>query len=945
MVSDTETAPPTPPGEDHPPQDVAPGPQGAEAPLITGEGAYSEEYTALCTGYPESDSIRHACIAIFGPQSSGKSTLLNDLFGTSFRMLDGNNGQRQMTRGITAGIIPSIESSPALLLFDCEGSESGERHREGNQNIEHYIGSFAAVTADILIINILMTDVGRSVGSCSNLLESIFKVYFRLRNGQNGAYHKLKIFIVVRRYNGEGEESMRDDLSNSVREIYKSSVLSEFSEFCERFDDFIDLKFWFIREKFREDSDGNRRESRLYKKQLREIRTQLSELAAEAIRQPVSSGRLPLTLAETPETYKSIWERICNDEDLDFPSIQEALSTKRCIEKAQGCTEQLDADLKGITLNVPNTLHEILEMRIDGIDIAQRLIDAGSNAALSFDEQTEGYLEGPRIEQRRILYQHISPCLRDKANSIVDSVVGTAMRLVDEASQDAKSRVPNSVTNGTLMTLKNLLEEADEMQATHRDGLRLEVPELLHSPAFPFDQFIERRVAQWQNDARGTLGLFNSICRGLLVWSVKVVAPFGVLCDIEEHVSRVERRVNDQMDAVAEHFEKILKEQFSEFSQQQLRDSKIDISYAIRVGADVARELNGIYSTLVSRGHERLESLCNALDISRRDIASSLLQQYSTIVGEDIRASILQKFRSNADGSIFVHLWRCMEDKIKFANFPTRGQIDAEYNRVKEGLETYVRSFGIIVLNDHVSQRQVTIDLHNDIRTEIVLEKMNHIWILGYNLMVLRFELMKRNTSEIIKRLNASSDKKREDATNNKLKIKDLDVEIAQLRDEAWSDTRRARKEEKEATKKRIWAWVTAPLVIPAIHFASTASDCADRAAAARDCVQQANEKIVKLHEGQKGLYSANDALNKESDELRNSAGDLESIETELKNLFEDVLTKADELARDAMDMGVEKLALESDAERQQLRKKLKEFIARFEAAKDQAAPPPPPPV
>ena len=151
-----------------------------------------------------------------------------------------NRCYKQTTKGITAEIGSSTGYSPTTLLLDCEGSESGECVAAADQNIERRIGAFASVAADILIVNILQTDVGRAEGSCFNLLQSIFRVYFQLRNSQDGFYYRLKLFIAARRCNEKGEGKMRTSLFNKVQKMYEESVPDEF---CERFTDFIDLNF------------------------------------------------------------------------------------------------------------------------------------------------------------------------------------------------------------------------------------------------------------------------------------------------------------------------------------------------------------------------------------------------------------------------------------------------------------------------------------------------------------------------------------------------------------------------------------------------------------------------------------------------------------------------------------------------------------------------------
>ena len=61
-------------------------------------------------------------VAILGPQSSGKSTLLNGLFGTIFKVMD--ESQRKQT---TKGIWASRRGDSDILVFDVEGTDGRER--------------------------------------------------------------------------------------------------------------------------------------------------------------------------------------------------------------------------------------------------------------------------------------------------------------------------------------------------------------------------------------------------------------------------------------------------------------------------------------------------------------------------------------------------------------------------------------------------------------------------------------------------------------------------------------------------------------------------------------------------------------------------------------------------------------------------------------------------
>jgi GTPase Era involved in 16S rRNA processing len=62
-------------------------------------------------------------VAVIGCQSSGKSTLLNLLFDTSFETMDNARGRQQTTKGIWM----SKSGDSKVLIFDIEGTDSKER--------------------------------------------------------------------------------------------------------------------------------------------------------------------------------------------------------------------------------------------------------------------------------------------------------------------------------------------------------------------------------------------------------------------------------------------------------------------------------------------------------------------------------------------------------------------------------------------------------------------------------------------------------------------------------------------------------------------------------------------------------------------------------------------------------------------------------------------------
>jgi GTPase Era involved in 16S rRNA processing len=81
-------------------------------------------------------------ISIIGRQSSGKSYLLNRLFGTRFTV-----AASRCTDGIWASIV-ELEQTKFLIL-DCEGLFSPQR----TKNEETYLLAFLAAVCDVTILN------------------------------------------------------------------------------------------------------------------------------------------------------------------------------------------------------------------------------------------------------------------------------------------------------------------------------------------------------------------------------------------------------------------------------------------------------------------------------------------------------------------------------------------------------------------------------------------------------------------------------------------------------------------------------------------------------------------------------------------------------------------------------------------------------------------------
>jgi GTPase Era involved in 16S rRNA processing len=90
-------------------------------------------------------------VAVFGSQSTGKSTLLNHLFGTDFNVMD-ETSRQQTTKGIWLSKAKEDEEQKMgknILVMDVEGTDGRERGED--QDFERKSALFALATSEVLV--------------------------------------------------------------------------------------------------------------------------------------------------------------------------------------------------------------------------------------------------------------------------------------------------------------------------------------------------------------------------------------------------------------------------------------------------------------------------------------------------------------------------------------------------------------------------------------------------------------------------------------------------------------------------------------------------------------------------------------------------------------------------------------------------------------------------
>ena len=102
--------------------------------LLTGEGVFNADEVGAFLTQPARHAwaSRYRTVAIMGPQSSGKSTLLNQLFGTAFVEMDAMAGRSRTTQGVWLAQATGAKDPP-LLVLDLEVRWSQRRPSQAPQ--------------------------------------------------------------------------------------------------------------------------------------------------------------------------------------------------------------------------------------------------------------------------------------------------------------------------------------------------------------------------------------------------------------------------------------------------------------------------------------------------------------------------------------------------------------------------------------------------------------------------------------------------------------------------------------------------------------------------------------------------------------------------------------------------------------------------------------------
>ncbi|GAA94929.1 uncharacterized protein L969DRAFT_89889 [Mixia osmundae IAM 14324] len=293
------------------------------------------EFMKRCGLYDKGFS--YDVVAVFGSQSTGKSTLLNRVFGTSFAVMS-EHERRQTTKGIW---MSKGESMPVLIM-DVEGTDGRERGED--QDFERKSALFSMASAEVILVNLWEHQVGLYQGANMGLLKTVMEVNLGLfqasksKQTSKGQDKTLLLFVIRDHIEPGGtplanlSRTLTADLERLWSGLSKPEGLEQ-----SRISDYFDLDFVTLPHKLLKPEQ--------FDVECSQLRTRFVDRHdPNYVFKPIYHKRIP---ADGLSIYFSqIWSQVLSNKDLDLPSQQELLAQYRCDEIASLAFADFETDIK-----------------------------------------------------------------------------------------------------------------------------------------------------------------------------------------------------------------------------------------------------------------------------------------------------------------------------------------------------------------------------------------------------------------------------------------------------------------------------------------------------------------------------------------------------------------------------------------------------------------------
>lgn len=363
-------------------------------------------------------------ISVFGSQSSGKSTLLNMLFNTSFDTMDAQFKRQQTTKGIWLAHTRNVNTATVqtakekdLFVLDVEGSDGAERGED--QDFERKAALFAIAVSEVLIVNMWEQQIGLYQGNNMALLKTVFEVNLSLF-GKNRNGHKILLLFVIRDHVGITPlSSLSESLVSELEKIW--SELSKPAECADAsLKDFFDLEFVGLSHKLLQPKE--------FEQDVKKLGDRfVFEQNSPFYFKPAYHHRLPL---DGWTIYaENCWEQIENNKDLDLPTQQILVSRFKTEEIA---SEALANFRSGYQKEIGTAIDDKEQL----IAVMQQL---KTRCLQEYDEQASRYAETEYLEKRKELEGEMVKDFTGTAKLFLENLSKLLIQILEKEVGDRKS--------------------------------------------------------------------------------------------------------------------------------------------------------------------------------------------------------------------------------------------------------------------------------------------------------------------------------------------------------------------------------------------------------------------------------------------------------------------------------------------------------------------------
>lgn len=436
------------------------------------------KYISECYAEGDNSGLNYHIVSVFGSQSSGKSTLLNRLFGTKFDVMDEVKRQ-QTTKGIWFSHANHVSTSAEgdnqlhantnnIFVLDVEGADG--RERADDKDFERKAALFALSTSEVLIINIWENQIGLYQGANMELLKTVLEVNLSLFHANK---QKILLLFMIRDFSGAAlMENLVGTLTNDMNKIWESLNKPQGAEDF-TLGDFFDLDFFaighkrFQPEKFEADINllGDKFMDDLFKVEYhRGI--------------PIDAWGI---------YSEQIWDQIQENKDLDLPTQQILVSRFRCDEilneafdefsiQFQKCDfHDIENDDEAVVAKLKELRESALQSYNAGAQRYNHSVYSERHAILSgkIDSKLKAVSDSQLIKYKKTMFSTLPTAIaakkkEDKSTKFVDIISQVSSKVLDNFTEKLNlyEISENFAPEHTLTTFKlELHDQVEELKS------------------------------------------------------------------------------------------------------------------------------------------------------------------------------------------------------------------------------------------------------------------------------------------------------------------------------------------------------------------------------------------------------------------------------------------------------------------------------------------------